>query len=491
MADAPGKENTAGGHGAGITDGEDWVSRLAQALEQVDRAQGHNLHLRPALEREAEREGLPRPEDWPDVNFSFVSGTYRQLCYRDGFAGPQDGPLCAALHEAVDILGEHPTLEPFGADGGVTVLGGPEGPSHPPAIRMFDRDFETSRPMIVAGLLCRAMQVGGYGYKTAAEELLTLLDGADDNFGSLSAGYRVSVFCGLKLGGDEEVDIAGNLKLVPLARAEAVLDMATLRAYGPQPKDWDGVSAIVETVPWKPTAVERREGAPQGVDSLDQFYLDQRDLIALLSVCHGAPMAGMVVAANQAHRTASLLLGMPEQAGAPSMSFPRGRAGVDIRPLKDLDAEAFETVRRLYSNRERCREYRIAISRLSRALMRIGDYSDEDSILDAAIALERMYEPGRGEITYKLKMRAACFLASDMQARKGVFDKVNRFYKARSDIVHGSRKELSTETLREAFEAGFEVARETLIKLLDRGRPCDWDEIVLAGHGDTEPADQR
>ncbi|MCZ0954419.1 MAG: hypothetical protein OXJ56_17750 [Rhodospirillaceae bacterium] len=131
MADAPGKENTARRHGAGITDDEDWVSRLAQALEQVDRAQGHNLHLRPALEREAGREGLPRPEDWPDVNFSFVSGTYRQLCYRDGFAGPQDGPLCAALHEAVDILGEHPTLEPFGADAGVTVLGGPEGPSHP------------------------------------------------------------------------------------------------------------------------------------------------------------------------------------------------------------------------------------------------------------------------------------------------------------------------------------------------------------------------
>lgn len=88
---------------------------------------------------------------------------------------------------------------------------------------------------------------------------------------------------------------------------------------------------------------------------------------------------------------------------------------------------------------------------------------------------------------YKLKGRAACFLEPETQAQKGVFDKVNRFYDARLKIIHGRRKELPPQTLREAFEAGFEVARDTLIQLLNEGPPRDWKEIVLAGTGNAEP----
>ncbi|MDE0410258.1 MAG: HEPN domain-containing protein [Alphaproteobacteria bacterium] len=467
---------------AGVNGGGNWTARLAQALERVDEAQGHEL--RSTLDRWADAGAF-------DDDQAIVFGIYRTLCYEEGTRGPQYEPLGAALREAVTILGEHPVLAPFGPDAGMHEL--PKG-TPPAAIRMFALDYETSGPLVVAGLLCRARQVGGNRFETAAAELLALLDGADDGFGSLSAGYRVSVFYGLRVGEHEEIEINGNLKLVPLARTEAFLDMSLLRTVTRQDMwgmDWSGASAIVETVPWRPAAVGRRDGRQQGADDAERFYHGQRDLIALLSVCHGAPIAEMGVFSNHVHRTAPLLLGIPFLAGASAMLHPEGIPSADIRQPKDLDAEAFETARRLYSNRERCGDYRIAISRLSRALMRIGDYSVDDSILDAAIALERMYEPGRGEITYKLKMRAACFLASDMQARKDVLEKVNRFYGARSAIVHGGRKEMPPEKLKEAFEAGFDVARRTLVELLGTGPPGDWNEIVLAGQGGAGPPDSR
>ena len=50
------------------------------------------------------------------------------------------------------------------------------------------------------------------------------------------------------------------------------------------------------------------------------------------------------------------------------------------------------------------------IAWLAEALARTGRFQADDKILDVAIALERMYELDRSEISFKLKTRAACFL---------------------------------------------------------------------------------
>ena len=129
------------------------------------------------------------------------------------------------------------------------------------------------------------------------------------------------------------------------------------------------------------------------------------------------------------------------------------------------------------------------ISRLSEALARTSHYSDDDKILDVAIALEQMYELDQGEISFKLKMRAACLLESEPQARMCVFRKVGKLYNARSGIVHRRRKESSRASKRDAFEMGFDVACASVIKLLREGPPRDWNEMVMAGHGEAEPGD--
>ena len=70
-----------------------------------------------------------------------------------------------------------------------------------------------------------------------------------------------------------------------------------------------------------------------------------------------------------------------------------------------------------------------------------------------------------------------------------VFRKVGRLYDARSGIVHRRRKESSRASKREAFEEGFDVARASLVKLLREGPPGDWNEMVMAGHGEPVAAE--
>ena len=154
-----------------------------------------------------------------------------------------------------------------------------------------------------------------------------------------------------------------------------------------------------------------------------------------------------------------------------------------------LDGDAFEQAKGLHlePERYRYREYRHIVSRLSEGLARTGQYSVDDKILDVAIALEQMYELDQGEISFKLKMRAACFLETQTQARLSVFRKVGQLYNARSGIVHRRSKELSWTSKRDASEVGFDLARSSLIKFLREGPPEDWNEMVLAEHGETEP----
>ncbi len=168
---------------------------------------------------------------------------------------------------------------------------------------------------------------------------------------------------------------------------------------------------------------------------------------------------------------------------------PWARAYATLRNPRELDRVALEQAGRLHSELERgrYREYEPVISRLSEALARTGDYEADDKILDVAIALEQMYELDQGEIGFKLKIRAACFLESETQARLCVFRKVGQLYDARSGIVHRRRKESSRASKGDAFEAGFDVARASVIKLLREGPPRDWNELVMAGMGNGNP----
>ena len=76
------------------------------------------------------------------------------------------------------------------------------------------------------------------------------------------------------------------------------------------------------------------------------------------------------------------------------------------------------------------------VARLAEALARDGRFAAEDKILDVAIALERMYELGGGEISHKMRTQSSWFLGRDAEDRVRVMESVAEFYRVRSEIVH-------------------------------------------------------
>ena len=470
----------------GCGDG-DWAGCLVRALRRVEEAEGEFRDELVELRRREEEKDKENPHRFPGSDPSgYLDSFYEGVCHGGRYDDRRYEPLRAALHNARKVLGRHSAL--------AAVVEGDEGWEQF-VVGAFDRDYGTSRLAMVAGLLCRAKQAGVNGLEIAARELQSLLDRSVEGESrsatdALTTGYHVLLFYGLRLSG--EVEIAENLKAVPLEHTEAVLDIEVVRSVAPpseRRKGWEGVNAIVEAVPWRPLVF--RQGEESGrVYDMGSFYLDGRDFVALLSVFQGAPMVSMAVFPHRTHRTVSLLLGRPRLGG--NMGVYAGAWGYGGMGIpRDLDDEAFEQARRLYSDpeRDRYREYGHVVSRLSEALARTGNYSLEDQILDVAIALEQMYELDQGEISFKLKMRAACFLESQTEARLSVFRKVGQLYNARSGIVHRRSKESDRVTKRDGFDVGFDVARASLIKLLREGRPQDWNEMVMAASGEPEPAE--
>ena len=125
-----------------------------------------------------------------------------------------------------------------------------------------------------------------------------------------------------------------------------------------------------------------------------------------------------------------------------------------------------------------------AVHRLAAAVSRIGRFRVEDRILDAAIALETMY--GRdldpGEITYKLKTRAAFFLGTNSQERRDIFRDMGKFYDARSSVAHGSP---GTDHFSDELAIGLDLAKRTLTKMMLEGEPSDWQVLIMSvGEGD-------
>ena len=457
----------------------DWLDYLLHAISRLDEVENGHRHELGELRRREEQADRENPYRFEGSDpAGYLRSFYDDVCYSPRrSADSRYEPLRAALRDAENVLGRHPAL--------ATVLKADERWQEF-VVRSFDRDYATSRLAMLAGLLCRAREAGENGLETVTRELLALLDRSlEEECGSatdvLTMGYHVSLFYGLHLSG--EVQITENLNVVPLEQTADFLDMEIVRNVVP-PSDrtngWEGVGAIVEAVPWKPVLFPPGE-TPVLEDDMGSFYLDARDFVALLSVFQGTPMVSMAVFPHRTHRTVPLLLGGPRLDGNMGVD-PWARAYATLGKPRELDGDALEQARRLYSEPERHRyqEYGSVVSRLSEALARTGRYADDDKILDVAIALEQMYELDQGEISFKLKIRAACFLNSKTQDRLCVFKKVGQLYDARSGIVHRRKKEPCRASKRDAFDKGFDVARESIMKLLQEGPPQNWNEVVLA-----------
>ena len=460
-------------------DSDSWIARLAGALESL--AEVQQEHWEELYGRHAGRsnsdESLDPSEGYRSFYVSAAEIESRILERRYG-------SVRAALTDTKDILSEHPAwaVPPGSSGNGEVWLEFPSGGG-------------TGAPSaIIGGLMARGLEAGQDGFRTACSELNLLLEPGDAEDRDpvreeLLTGYHVVLFQGLIV--SEEIGIGDELTIVPFGQLDELLHAGALERLAPQAGRRGGkevLAAIVKPFGWKPKV--RRDGdlSPSDWSEIDEFFRDAEVLIELLALFHGEPVVRLASIPWRLHRRACRLLGNMGVHRSYGAKVPAGWPGVARGPVK-ARREAINAAARGFADRggERYRHCAPVIVRLAEALARQGRFRNEDRILDVPVALERMYELDQGEISFKLKTRAACFLETQTKNRLRVFKDVQELYDARSGIVHSrgrkgkkaKPKEQLEQERRAAFDKGFDVARRSVVKLLKEKPPPDWNEMLL------------
>lgn len=132
----------------------------------------------------------------------------------------------------------------------------------------------------------------------------------------------------------------------------------------------------------------------------------------------------------------------------------------------------------------RCRH---AIGRFRNSIEKYSP-SDPERLLEYAIALEALYlndnSKERGELTYRLALRAARFLESTLDKRKETFSIVNKLYGFRSRIAHGEdisqvSKRKDKEDLKQVLERAPSIVARSILRLLQSNQGSEKGETPL------------
>jgi hypothetical protein len=122
----------------------------------------------------------------------------------------------------------------------------------------------------------------------------------------------------------------------------------------------------------------------------------------------------------------------------------------------------------------------VAIERLNLARRR---RSPGNKAIDGAICLEALLgDNDNTELTYKLKLRTALLLASDLGTRREIREAVADFYKLRSKTVHGRPSKASHSGRDAACAAkGLEICARALQEIIKRNEKPMLSEWELVG----------
>ena len=455
----------------------DWIRRLADALPRLDDVQQSFLQeywqRNPTVHRVGpDGKRLEYPLD--DLRDLYAMASHGHVVGEQAYYAP----LCAVLDPVRHLLMSHPTLA-----GGIGPIIGRDNFY----IHILRGGELTSPTNLIAGLMARAAELSGDCFR-AASELNAFLtptgDGSCEGVpNGLDIGCHAVLFYGPTLA--ERREVTDGITLLPFEQFRSFVDNRMVEELSPLDAgflDYRSLGAAVRSFRWRPTFYRR--GNAEGFELYDPraFFLEAQTFLELLGVAHATPVLCLAALVNCINRSAGRLLGGVNHRGAVYRARPaQGFDGFYEYPM--LAPEAFAEAKEAFDNRtsERFGKMAPIIGRLAEALAREGRFAVEDRILDIAIALERMYELDGGEISHKLRTRAAWFLGADAESRVCEMQAVKEFYDMRSAIVHSKKKKPAAEKQRAAFDKGFDVARRSLFRLLRDEPPDDWEKLVIAG----------
>ena len=308
-------------------------------------------------------------------------------------------PLRAAMDPVRTVLRSHPTL---------WRAVGPLINNDDFWVQIRGHGNSTSLTDLIGGLMARADELPGDGFHKAAGELHTLLGSASGGDaqaapGDLNIGYDVVLFHGLCM--EEEIEIDGGFAMLPFQQARTFVDEEVLKDMAPDVvryRDWRLVGAVVKPFRWRP--VFRLRGDPTESDAVPPrpFAPDALEFLELLAVSHRVPIVCLAAVRECLNRSACHLIGQAHNHGGVQSGRPVHRLDPFEKPPRPR-SEAVAEAKAAYDERKSQRYGKLApvVARLAEALARDGRFAAEDKILDVAIALERMYELGGGEISHK------------------------------------------------------------------------------------------
>jgi hypothetical protein len=171
----------------------------------------------------------------------------------------------------------------------------------------------------------------------------------------------------------------------------------------------------------------------------------------------------------------------------PTFGASYGHAGMQfLPPAKTWPEDAYSLFPDFYKafkalSSKRKSQLRIPMERLNASMRPI---SLSNAAIDCRIALESLFltdEPkDRGELKYRMRLRAARFLTANSAERIGIFDLAGRLYDLGSIAVHTGHVDESHfgSTTRELLSAGQTLIANATRRLVETGRP-DWVVIEL------------
>ena len=421
-------------------DRDEWVARTVGALEPlVDTVTGQRYGVPP----------LPN-EDYRKLGELAGNDEHVRAYFDHLFPNLNRDP-----DELIELLSRHPGVRPN--------LGG--GDNRDTFVVMLSRGHLLQMGTLARSLIRTALK---QGCGDAVEQLERLL--------SLSAegrvpGYEVYVFRGLTACG--EIEIVPGLEILDYERA---VQRGLVKKDPPGPieesRDYAGMGALVlaREMAWGPCLVPPLSGRDEFPDPACEFrwapgcgtgiFFDLLSLctsrqVQILSIVQCAPefveidsgfgpVTGTIFGHGEGLKSEAL--------GADDIARLREVVGLwtefdpDKRDVLELSAGRLSSS--VYRNR--------------------GRFRVQDRILDAAIALEIMYELDPPELTNKLASRAAHLLAQEIDERIEIFDRVHAFYRARSRIAHGAGGKKN----KKAWETSRRLRRRVSGSLPTRSTPC-------------------
>ena len=304
----------------------------------------------------------------------------------------------------------------------------------------------------------------------------------------LNTGHHLLLFFGIEP--TETLPVCERIRMVPFEEVKQFVGDHVLDRIAHDVVNLNiskRISALLTPFTWKPVLSH-----PDDFRELQElwgfeFYREARTFLDLLAVFFGVPVVPLANVYHCIRPSTARLLGHLDFYSRAGRNTERSIVD-PFAPTIPLPPEDFAPVLQAFARRKtpEWQRYAAIVPRLAQSLTRSGPFALEDKILDVAITLERMYQLDGGELSFKLKARAACFLETDSHLRKRVFQELDDLYKVRSGIVHGRNRSgkpnhrMNPKNMKRTFKTGFRLAHCTLMNLLDQGPPDSWDELVIS-----------